>query len=145
MANITVSTRNHGSGDVGRIYVAYPRPLQSPSFALAGKAARTAFWRYKELREVLAVSAQPITALQFQTIAVVGRLQGQVRDGLTPVPYAYIRVYLRANGLLIMGQRCDVNGNFEITGLEEGVSDYMILAMHPDYNVHVYDRVVPLP
>lgn len=77
-----------------------------------------------------------------------GTLSGAVKEAGVAVPYAVVRLYYRPNGILIDQALCDASGLFSFSGIEEGVSDYYVIALDPDggtqYNAVIFDRLSPV-
>jgi len=85
------------------------------------------------------------TSLQLLATDIGGTLSGTVKlDGVLQAN-APVSVYYRKNGKLISRIKTDINGAWQLTGLDRSVSDYYAVAQTDSaFNSIVYDKLTPL-
>lgn len=71
-------------------------------------------------------------------------LTGMVLDGIDPVPHAAVHLYYRPSGLMLAKTFCDAAGSFSFKGLDKTSSDYFAVALYPNDNAQVYDKIIPV-
>lgn len=71
-------------------------------------------------------------------------LTGMVLDGISPVPHAAVHLYYRPSGLLLAKTFCDDAGSFIFKGLDKNSSDYFAIALYPNDNAQIYDKITPV-
>ena len=82
------------------------------------------------------------------TLAASASLSGSVTDSAVAVPFARVKLYRRALGILIDQQLCDASGAFTFLNLPTtNPQDYFVVAFDPPggtvYNALILDYLSP--